>query len=149
MASNLSFAVGRFLARGWVSERTREMPRFAAIDRAIAGSGLRLVLLLRLSPLVPFNLLNYALAITQVRFRDYAAGSALGMLPGTLLYVYLGSSLQSLAALAAGSTPSGGTAQHALFWIGLVATVLSVVVVTRSARRELDQRLEREPDDDE
>ncbi|MCB9586576.1 MAG: TVP38/TMEM64 family protein [Polyangiaceae bacterium] len=137
LASNASFLVGRFLARGWVVERTKQMPRFAAIDGAIAGSGLRLVLLLRLSPLVPFNLLNYALSVTKVRFRDYAVGGAVGMLPGTLLYVYLGCSLESLGQLLTGQPPATSPAKTWLFWLGLLATALSVGLVTRAASREL------------
>lgn len=141
LASNLSFLVGRYLARDWVARRTNDMPRFAAMDRAIARSGLRLVLLLRLSPIVPFNLLNYGLGITRVRFRDYALGGAIGMLPGTLLYVYIGSSLESLGQLATGNRPSGGPAQTAFFWGGLIATLLCVVLLTRAARKELRREL--------
>ncbi len=147
LASNLSFVVGRFLARDWVAQRTQHMARFSAIDRAIGASGLRLVLLLRLSPVVPFNLLNYALGITQVRFRDYALGGALGMIPGTILYVYLGCSVQNLGQLIAGGRPSGGAAQAALFWAGLIATLLSVVLVTRAAQRELKRELGLGPSD--
>ncbi|MGE0325834.1 MAG: TVP38/TMEM64 family protein [Polyangiaceae bacterium] len=143
LASNTSFVIGRFLARDWVSQRAERMPRFAAIDRAIASSGLRLVLLLRLSPLVPFNLLNFALGITRVRFRDYALGGAIGMLPGTVLYVYLGSSLKNLGQVLTGERASATAAETWAFWLGLLATLLSVILVTRTAQRELKQQLQR------
>lgn len=66
-------------------------PKLAAIDAAIAEHGFKIVLLLRLSPVFPFNLLNYALGLTRVQVRDYVLASFIGMLPGTALYVYLGS----------------------------------------------------------
>src|SRR5205814_867142 len=82
----------------------------AAFDRAIGREGLKIVLLVRLSPIFPFTLLNYALGLTRVAVRDYVVGSLIGMLPGTLMYVYLGSLVTSLTELAAGR-PSGGALQ--------------------------------------
>ena len=91
LAATLAFILGRFVARTWVARRMEKHPRFAAIDEAIGKSGFKIVFLLRLSPVFPFNLLNYALGVTRVRLGDYVIASLLGMLPATLLYVYLGS----------------------------------------------------------
>lgn len=134
----LAFLLARHGARAWVERRIAGDARFAAIDRAIGEQGRRIVFLLRLSPAFPFNLLNYALGLTRVRFGDYAV-ACLGMLPGTLAYVYSGSLLGDVAAAAGGAAPERGPAQQALFAAGLVATIAVTVIVTRIARRALAQ----------
>jgi uncharacterized membrane protein YdjX (TVP38/TMEM64 family) len=91
-------------------------------DAAVGAQGFRVVLLLRLSPLFPFNLLNYALGLTRVRLRDFVLASLPGMLPGTLLYVYLGSLVTSVSQLTSGQRPDSGPWGRVLFWGGLVAT---------------------------
>jgi len=132
----LAFLAARHGARALVERRIAADPRFAAIDRAIGREGRRIVLLLRLSPAFPFNLLNYALGLTSVRFADYAL-ACIGMLPGTLAYVYLGSLLGGVAAAASGAAPQRGPVQQALFALGLVATLAATWLVTRTARRAL------------
>ena len=134
----LAFVLGRTLAREQIAARVAGNARFAAIDRAVGREGLQIVLLTRLSPVFPFNLLNYAYGLTQVRLRDYVVGSLIGMLPGTVMYVYLGSLVTSVTELASGR-PAGGGAQQTLYWLGLAATVVVTVVVTRVARRALDE----------
>lgn len=143
--STLAFLLGRTVARERVKRRIESNARFSAIDAAVETTGLKVVFLLRLSPIFPFTLLNYALGLTRVRLRDYILGSFLGMLPGTFLYVYLGSSVANIAALTSRKAASGGAAEHLLFWGGLVATVLVVVIVTRTARKVLDQSLQLSP----
>jgi uncharacterized membrane protein YdjX (TVP38/TMEM64 family) len=142
----LAFLLARGVLRRPVARRVAAHPRFAAVDRAVATNGFKVVLLLRLSPLVPFNLLNYGLGLTRVRLRDYALASFLGMLPGTLLYCYLGSLVASATELAAGKRPSAGPAGVALFGLGLVATLVLTVWLARLTRRELARTLsERSP----
>jgi len=140
VASNVgaaaAFLLGRTLARDAIAARIGTSPRFAAIDRAVGREGLRIVLLVRLSPVFPFNLLNYAFGLTRVTLRDYLIGSLVGMLPGTVMYVYLGSLVTSFTELAAGR-PSGGALQQAFYFGGLVATVAVTLYVTRVARRAL------------
>lgn len=131
-----AFLVSRHLARTLVERRLEGNPRFAAIDRAVAEQGCRIVFLLRLSPVFPFNLLNYALGLTSVRFGDYAVACA-GMLPGTLLYVYYGKLAGDVAALAGGATVAGGAGYWAVLILGLVATLTVTTLVTRIARRAL------------
>ena len=94
--------------------------------------------LLRLSPVFPFNLLNYGLGLTRVRFVDYVLAS-IGMLPGTVLYVYYGTAIGSVARLAAGERPEGGTAGNVILGLGLVATIGVTIFVTRIARRALQR----------
>jgi len=138
LGATAAFLVGRTLARGWIEGRIASYPRFQAIDRAVGEQGFRIVLLVRLSPVFPFNLLNYAFGLTKVRLWQYVLASWIGMLPGTVMYVYLGSALKSLADVAAGS-PEGGTPQTIFFVVGLVMTIVATVVVTRVARRALDE----------
>lgn len=131
-----AFLAGRTIARGWVQKRMAGYPRFRAIDDAVGTQGLRVVLLLRLSPMFPFNLLNYGLGLTGVPFWKYAAGSWLGMLPGTIMYVYIGTVVRSLTAVAAG-TREATMAERVFFWAGLGVTIGAAFFVTRLARRAL------------
>ena len=140
------FLIARYVARGWVEARIADNPRFGAIDRAVADNGLKIVFLLRMSPVFPFSFLNYALGLTRVRLRDYALAS-FGMLPGTLLYVYYGKAIGDVAAVASGA-PEGGSEKLAFTALGLVATVLVTVLVTRIARRALDEATDVDLDGD-
>lgn len=137
MGATLACLLGRSLARRWIARRVAGNPKFQAIDLAIRESGFKIVLLLRLSPVFPFNLLNYGLGLTAVRLRDYVLASFLGMLPGTFLYVYLGSLATSASALLSGKRADAGWGGQAIYWGGLAATVLVTVFVTRLARRAL------------
>ncbi|HYO74659.1 MAG TPA: TVP38/TMEM64 family protein [Archangium sp.] len=145
VASNLSalasFLLGRTVLRERVSRPLARQPRFTAVNSAVAAQGFKVVLLLRLSPIFPFSLLNYSLSLTRVRLRDYAPATTLGMLPATVLYVYLGSLVTSVAQLSQGDRPDSGLSGQLLFWGGLAATVLATVYVTRLARRALDATL--------
>ncbi|MGE0041146.1 MAG: TVP38/TMEM64 family protein [Vicinamibacterales bacterium] len=143
IAATVAFALGRSVARGWISRRMAGSVRFSAIDEAVGREGLKIVLLLRLSPLFPFTVLNYALGLTRVRLRDYVLGSWIGMLPGTVLYVYLGSLVTSASGLLSGQGGASGGATRIFYVVGLVATVAVAVVVGRTARRALDRSLER------
>jgi uncharacterized membrane protein YdjX (TVP38/TMEM64 family) len=136
IAATCAFLVARTAGRGWVERRVARDLRFAKLRRAVERRGLRLVILVRLSPVLPFNFLNYALGLTGVRLRDYVLGSFVGMLPGTILYVYLGSLVTSVSQLASGDLP-GGRARLALYGVGLIVSIVLVVVVTRMARRAL------------
>jgi uncharacterized membrane protein YdjX (TVP38/TMEM64 family) len=145
LGATAAFVLGRTVLRGRIERRLAGQPRFAAVDRAVAAQGFKVVLLLRLSPLFPFNVLNYALGLTRVPLRTYALASLIGMFPGTLLYVYLGSLVTSAAQLASGQRPQGGPYGQLLFWGGLVATVLATVLITRTARRALQHTLDEAP----
>jgi uncharacterized membrane protein YdjX (TVP38/TMEM64 family) len=133
-----AFLVARHFARGAVERRLAGSPRVAAIDRAVARDGRRIVLLLRLTPVVPFNFLNYALGLSRVGFGDYIVAS-LGILPGTIVYVYYGTLIRSVAELSAGAPSERGWPYYALLGVGLVATVVVTAVITRLARRALDE----------
>jgi uncharacterized membrane protein YdjX (TVP38/TMEM64 family) len=136
VGSCLAFLVSRYLARAAIERKLEGEPKFAAIDRAVAEDGLKIVFLLRLTPVVPFNLLNYALGLTRVRFAHYAIASV-GMLPGTLLYVYSGKLAGDVATLAGNPSVARGWGYYSLLALGLAATLAVAMVVTRSARRAL------------
>ena len=138
LGSCLAFLVARHLAREAIERKLADTPRFAAIDRAVSAQGRKIVFLLRLSPVFPFNLLNYALGLTKVRFVDYAI-AAFGMLPGTILYVYYGKLAGDVAALAGGAAPERGLADYGVLLLGLVATVVVATIVTRTARKALKE----------
>lgn len=146
LASSLCFWISRSLAGDWAARRVGDRRLLGAIERAVSRNGLRVVLLLRLSPVVPFNLLNYALGLTEVRFRDYLLGGAIGMLPGTAMYVYLGSLISSLSQVASGAPAGGGPARAVLYWGGLGATILVSALLTHAARKELRRELDRPED---
>jgi uncharacterized membrane protein YdjX (TVP38/TMEM64 family) len=135
-----AFFVSRYLARAAVEQRIDSQPRFRAIDRAVARQGLKIVFLLRLSPVFPFNLLNYGLGLTQVRFRDYLVG-CIGMIPATFLYVYYGKALGSIAALAGGAPVEKDAGYWLILTVGLIATMVVAMLVTRIARRALRQEI--------
>lgn len=138
LGATAAFLVGRTLARGWIEQKVANNPKFQAIDRAVGTQGFKIVLLTRLSPLFPFNLLNFAFGLTRVSLRRYVLASWIGMLPGTVMYVYLGSAAKSLADLAAGKVEEGWE-QRVLFGVGLVVTVVVTVIVTRIARSALKE----------
>jgi uncharacterized membrane protein YdjX (TVP38/TMEM64 family) len=123
-----------------VARKLEGNERFKDIDEAIKSSGFWIILLLRLSPVFPFNALNYAAGLTEVRLRDYFFASWLGMLPGTIMYVYIGSLAGDLSQLG-----SGGRSRTLLEWtfygVGLLATIAVTLYITRVARRSINQRL--------
>ncbi|MFL6200977.1 MAG: TVP38/TMEM64 family protein [Thermoanaerobaculia bacterium] len=132
IGASAAFLLARYVARGAIERRISGNPRFAAIDKAVGRQGFKIVALLRLSPVLPFNLLNYALGLTRVRFLHYLAASV-AMLPGTLLYVYSGAAVGDLA---------GGAGNRVLLGIGLVATIVVTAFITRLAGRALRQEIE-------
>ena len=138
LGSTLAFLISRYLARGLVERRIRDNARFASLDRAIGENGLRIMFLLRLSPAFPFSFLNYALGLTSVRLRDFLLAS-FGMLPGTVLYVYYGKLIGDVAAIASGVAVERGASYYVLLGVGLVATIAVTAIVTRIARKALQE----------
>ena len=148
-AAAVAFLIARYAARERVSRMAKQHPRFGAIDRAISEGGWKIVALLRLSPAIPFNLQNYLYGLTAIRFWPYVLTSWLTMLPGTLMYVYVG----YLARAGAEEAAEGGAAnlgQWVLRILGFAATVAVTVYVTRLARRALKKQTaleEKAPED--
>jgi uncharacterized membrane protein YdjX (TVP38/TMEM64 family) len=139
LGATAAFLVGRYFARDWIARKLDGNAKFKAIDEAVGKEGWKIVILTRLSPVFPFNLLNYAYGLTRVTLRDYFFASWAGMIPGTILYVYIGALSGDLAG-AAGS----GSANTPLGWVfkavGLLATVAVVIYATRIGARALREK---------
>lgn len=135
-----AFLIGRYFARGWVSKKIAGNAKFRAIDEAVAADGFKMTLLIRLSPVFPFNLINYAFGLTKVCLKDYVLASWIGMMPGTVMYVYLGSLAGDLASLGT-SQRSKTPAEWLLYGIGLLATVAVTIYVTRIAKKALSLKV--------
>ncbi len=134
IGATFAFLVARYLLRQNIEEITKKNPRFAAIDQAIGKNGWKIVGLLRLSPLIPFNLSNYFYGITSIRFGAYVLVSAIGMIPGTLLYAYLGAIGQ--AGISGGNSHRSNW-QYVLLAVGLIATIAVTILVSRIAKNAL------------
>lgn len=135
-----AFLVGRYVARGWVKEKISSYEKFANIDQAVSKEGLKIVFLIRLSPLFPFNLLNYALGVTSVSLKDYFLAS-FGMIPGTIMYVYLGHLAGDLALIGNKSQPDNMILHWVIQIIGLIATIAVTVYVTKIAKKALKEEI--------
>ncbi len=137
LGSTTAFLLGRYVARRLVAKRLAAMPRFVAIERAVSAQGRRIVFLLRLSPVVPFNFLNYALGLTTISVWDFVIAS-LGTIPGAFVYAYAGKVTGEALALAGQADVPKNGSYYAVLLAGLAATVVATTVVTRTARRALE-----------
>lgn len=138
LGASLAFLIARFIARDKVEAIARRNEKFRKIDNAIGKQGAELIFLLRLSPVIPFNLSNYFYGLTGVKFWPYVFASWSGMIPGTLLYVYIGTAGKAAVSAAAGS----GAVQYGWqYWtfmtVGLAATLIVTIWVTKIARDAL------------
>jgi uncharacterized membrane protein YdjX (TVP38/TMEM64 family) len=143
IGATLAFLIGRYLSRNWVARKIDQHPKLKAIDLAVAKEGWRIVLLTRLCPIFPFNLLNYVFGVTQVSLKDYILGS-FGIVPGTVMYVYIGSLAGNLAMLNMSNvpmTPEAQIYQQVMQLIGLIATILVTVYITKFAQKALNQSM--------
>ena len=136
LGATCAFLVGRYFARDAIARKIEGNERFAAIDKAVANEGWKIVGLTRLSPVFPFTLLNYAFGITRVKLGHYVLASWIGMMPGTVMYVYLG----SLAKAAAGER-TRTTGEWVFYGVGLLATVAVTIFVTRIAKQALARKI--------
>ena len=135
-----AFLCARYLVRGFVQTYVDRHPRMAAVDRAVESEGLRLVFLLRLSPVVPYILLNYVMGISRLRLRDFIGG-LVGMLPTITMYVYAGKVAGDMAALFSGEARPQGTAYYLMLMLGLVTTIVASVLVARTAARSVQREM--------
>ncbi len=137
LAASAAFLVGRYLAGKWVLRKIGQAPRINALKDAIESEGWKIVVLTRLSPAIPYTMLNYIFSLTSLKFTHYAIASWIGMMPGTLAYVYLGS---------LGNLDTDGE-KTAIEWMligaGIIATVTVTVLISRAATREMAKKLEK------
>ena len=141
LGATAAFLIGRYLARSWVNKKITDNKKFSAIDKAVGKEGLKIVLLTRLSPIFPFNLLNYAFGVTAVSLKDYFLGSV-GMIPGTITYVYIGSLAGNLALIGTENQPSNSNLTWIIRVVGFIATVTLTIYITKIARKALEEEVQ-------
>jgi uncharacterized membrane protein YdjX (TVP38/TMEM64 family) len=134
LGATAAFLVGRYLARDWIIRKVGANPSFVAIDRAVADEGWRIVLLTRLCPLFPFFLLNYAFGLTRISLRHYVLATWMGIIPGSMLFVYLGSLANT------GSRQPGAMGWAWRLFI-LFTALAAVSYIARVARRALSKKM--------
>jgi uncharacterized membrane protein YdjX (TVP38/TMEM64 family) len=126
----LAFLLSRYVVRARLRRWLQSKPKYAAIDRAVAEEGWQIVALLRLNPLVPFNLQNYFFGATEVGFLPYVMATFFGIMPGAAFYVYLGTLGRE-----AGSG-RGGT-RWIVLGAGLALTAAALFLIIRRANAKL------------
>eukprot|EP01012_Entosiphon_sulcatum_P047362 TRINITY_DN6425_c0_g1_i4.p1 TRINITY_DN6425_c0_g1~~TRINITY_DN6425_c0_g1_i4.p1 ORF type:complete len:611 (-),score=105.78 TRINITY_DN6425_c0_g1_i4:10-1812(-) len=144
----LAFLCGRYLFRSWVATRTARNWRFVAIDKMVKEEGWKIVLLLRLAPIVPFNLLNYALALTDIKLLDYTVASCVGIIPGTAMFIYFGTVAHSLTDVVDNNTSgSSATTRIVVLAVSGVLIICFVVFVGIKAKKALARAMENTPEE--
>jgi uncharacterized membrane protein YdjX (TVP38/TMEM64 family) len=133
------YAVAQRLATTRLLMPLMKNRRVELVRRAVFGRDARVQFLLRLSPIVPYVLLNYALGLSRVPFRDFFV-SCLGMIPAIVMYTYYGKVVGDVAKLAAGVAPPHGPEYYVMLGIGVVATLVASMLITRAARRAIEQQ---------
>lgn len=126
-----AFLISRYLARGFIEKKIDKSHKFSAMDMAIKREGWKIIFLARLSPIIPFFLLNYALGLTKIRLRTYIISSWAGMIPGTVLYTYIGSLGKTIL------TTENSLADWVILGVGLIATVSVTLIISKIAKRSL------------
>ena len=145
IGASLAFLIARYFARDKVSSMAKDNRHFNAIDKAIEEGGWKVVGLLRLSPAIPFNIQNYLYGLTKVKFWQYVLTSWIAMMPGTFMYVYLG----TVSGAALGGDRDKSPAEWALLVVGLLATIAVTVYVTKLAKSKLDEDVDADVGSDE
>lgn len=134
LGAAMSFLLARTLLRDRVQKMTEGNAKFAALDRAIAKEGAKIVFLVRLAPIFPFTYINYAFGLTGVGTWGYVAATVIGMIPGTFAYVYLG-----MAAAGAATADGADSARTIVQVVGAVAAVAVTIFVARLATKAIKE----------
>ena len=147
VGSNLAMLLGRYLFRDSAAKLAQKYRVINAIDKVLEKEGLKFTFLLRLCPLIPFNAFNYIMGITSVTFKAYAIGG-IGMIPGTIVYVFVGTTISNISAAASGDF-EGGTATLVLLIVGTVLAFAAIIYVTIVVKRYLNKQLAENKDEEE
>lgn len=147
IGAGAAFLLGRTIGKPFVISKLKDYPQFRSVALAIQRSGFKIVLLLRLVPLLPFNMLNYLLSVTPVPLLEYMLASWIGMMPITLALVYVGTTLKDLSDVTHGWSEFSKT-RWAFLIFGLVVSVILMVCVTKVAKAALDKALAENEDID-
>lgn len=133
--ATLALLLGRTLFRKRIEGMVLRNPKFKAVDAAVRQNGFKIVILTRLTPVIPFSLLNYMYSLTRVRVHDFLIASLIGMIPGTVMYVYIGSLFQNITDIFGEHNKQPG--EFILLVIGFIMTVIVMVLVTRIAKKSI------------
>ena len=139
IGSNLAMLLGRYLFRDSAAKLAQKYRVINAIDKVLEKEGLKFTFLLRLCPLIPFNAFNYIMGITSVTFKAYAIGG-FGMIPGTIVYVFVGTTISNISAAASGDW-EGGTATLVLLIVGTVLAFAAIIYITCVVKKYLNKQL--------
>jgi len=137
LGATFAFLLGRSVFRSSIEQKMGDNPKFSALTTAVEKEGLKIITLVRLSPIFPFSIVNYAFGLTRAKLSHYVLGSFVGMLPGTLMYVYLGAAVGDITKLASGELGDTGAAGLWMKYGGLAATIVVTIFVTKAAKRAL------------
>ena len=138
LGASAVYAMAAPLARSRLLRWVDRDPRVAATRRAVVKDSAWIMFLLRLSPLVPYNLLNYALSLSGVTYRDYLLAS-LGMIPAIIMYAYYGTVAGDVTRILAGVSPRRGTEYYVMLVVGLIATFVATHMISRAAKKAVSQ----------
>jgi uncharacterized membrane protein YdjX (TVP38/TMEM64 family) len=140
LGATAAFLVGRYLLRSWIVRKLGGNLKFQALDEAVAREGWKIVVLVRLCPIFPFPVINYGFGITRVSLKEYILASWLGMLPAMIMLTYIGSLAGSLAKIGTGMGRTRTPLEWAFYGVGLIATIVLTIYITRIAKRALDEK---------
>ena len=140
LAASSAFWFGQTVARPWIERKIQRNALFTSIDRAVHRKGLLIVLLTRLVMVIPYQLLNYSLGLTQVSFRNAILGTALGSIPPVFLFVYLGTTVSNIAAIMSGDVQLEGQ-ELIIAGIALAVVVSVITLIVRVAGKTLREEL--------
>ncbi|XP_039136711.1 TVP38/TMEM64 family membrane protein slr0305 [Dioscorea cayenensis subsp. rotundata] len=145
IGATAAFLLGRTIGKPYVISKLKDYPKFQAVAIAIQRSGFKIVLLLRLVPLLPFNMLNYLLSVTPVGIVEYMLASWLGMMPITFALVYVGTTLKDIADVTHGWSEVS-TSRWLFIILGFLISAILMVCVTKVAKRSLEKALAENPE---
>lgn len=134
----VSFLISRYLARGWVERKLGHDPRFHVLERAVGSAGWKIILLSRISPIMPHTIVSYAAGLTRISFWRFTLATLVGFLPMSIAYAYTGAFLGKAVKVTAGETPSN-PATWGFYILGLIATIAVTIVATRATTRAWEQ----------
>jgi uncharacterized membrane protein YdjX (TVP38/TMEM64 family) len=129
----LAFLMARHFARDWFTRVVGKRMALAQINRAVSERGWKIVMITRLPPVSPFSIVNYAYGLSSVELRDYMIGTAIGIIPGTAAYIYLGTILGDVAEGNRTRTPM----EWGIYICGFIATVIVCIYIVRMAKAAL------------
>ena len=132
VATSVSFALSRSIARRWLTQKLSGNPMLSALGPAVERESWKIILLSQLHPLFPTSLLNYFYGLTRIRFGLYMFWSSVGRIPGLFLYVYIGT-LGQFAVRIMRSKTYPRTLEYWVWGGAFVTTVLLLIVLGRVA----------------